>query len=362
MPVVNAGKENRDTMNHLRKMLLLAVGVLALAPAAGCALVPNSMVYRGLESAVGDAMTRDDLADLPDGIHVMLCGAGSPLPDINRSGPCVAVQAGSHLYVVDAGTNGARNLGRFFVDAGRVEAVLLTHAHSDHIDGLGELGMLRWLNSGSDTPLPVHGPPVVEEVVAGFNRAYAPDVGYREAHQGGDFNPISGSGMEAFPFPLPEEGELRTVLETDDGVRVSAFLVDHRPVTEAVGYRIDYGGRSVSISGDTVKSANLVEQSRGADLLVHEALDVKLTNRIADAAEAAGNHRVAKMTRDVASCHTTPVEAAESAAEAGAGHLLYYHIAPQLPNAALERIFLQGVEDVYDGEVTLGTDGTLPHL
>ena len=343
-------------------MAPFAVGILCLVLAAGCTLVPDGMVYRGLEGAVSDAMTRDDLADLPDGLHVMLCGTGSPLPDINRSGPCVAVQAGSHLYIIDAGTNGARNLGRFFVDAGRVESVFLTHAHSDHIDGLGELGMTRWLNSGSDTPLPVHGPPVVEEVVAGFNRAYAPDVGYREAHQGGDFNPISGSGMEAFPFPVPAEGELQTVLEIPDGVRVSAFTVDNRPVTEAVGYRIDYGGRSISISGDTVKSANLIEQSRGVDLMVHEALDVKLTNRIAAAAGAAGNARVEKMMRDVASYHTTPVEAAESAAAAGAGHLLYYHIAPQLPNAALEGIFLQGVEDVYDGEVTLGTDGTLISL
>ena len=349
-------------MSRVRKKLLFAAGILLLVLTAGCSLVPDGIVYRGLESAVGDAMTRDDLADLPDGIHVLLCGAGSPLPDINRSGPCVAVQAGSRLFIADAGTNGARNLGRFFVDAGRVKAVLLTHAHSDHIDGLGELGMLRWLNSGSATSLPVYGPPVVEEVVAGFNRAYAPDVGYREAHQGGDFNPISGSGMEAFPLPLPEEGELRTVLETADGVRVSAFLVDHRPVTEAVGYRIDYGGRSVSISGDTVKSDNLIEQSRGVDLLVHEALDAKLTNRIADAAEAAGNSRAAKMMRDVASYHTSPVEAAESAAAAGAKRLLYYHIAPQLPNAALERIFLQGVADANDGEITLGTDGTLISL
>ena len=121
------------------------------------------------------------------------------------------------------------------MDAGRVEAVFLTHAHSDHIDGLGELGMTRWLNSGSATPLPVYGPPVVEEVVAGFNRAYAPDVGYREIRQERDFAPVTVSWMEVSPFPVPEEGQLRTVPETDDGVRVNAFAEDHRPVTEAVG-------------------------------------------------------------------------------------------------------------------------------
>ncbi|WP_420439859.1 MBL fold metallo-hydrolase [Candidatus Palauibacter sp.] len=314
-----------------------------------------------LDRAVADAMSRDDLADLPDGLHVMLCGAGSPLPDINRSGPCVAVQAGEHLYLFDAGTNGARNLGRFFVDAGRVEAVFLTHAHSDHIDGLGELGMLRWLNGGSDRPLPVHGPPVVGDIVAGFNQAYAADIGYRIDHQGADFARASGAGLEAFPFQLPDD-DLRTVLETADGVRISAFAVSHEPVTEAVGYRIDYGGRSVAISGDTKKSANLIEHSRGVDLLLHEALDSRLTDRIAAAAEAAGNHRAAQMMRDVASYHATPVEAAEAAAEAGAAQLLYYHIAPQLPAGPLERIFLKGVGDIFDGQVTLGTDGTLISL
>ena len=342
------------------RALLAAAAVLSVFMATGCAsLVPESMTLRMLDRAVTEAMARDDLADLPDGLHAMLCGAGSPLADIRRSGPCVAIQAGKHLYVIDAGTNGARNLSRFFVDTGRVDAVFLTHAHSDHIDGLGELGMMRWLNGGSDRPLPVHGPPVVTGVVAGFNQAYAADIGYRVAHQGEEFARASAAGLEAFPFPMPPDGALQTVLETPDGVRISAFAVSHEPVTEAVGYRIDYGGRSIVLSGDTRKSANLIRHSQGVDLLVHDALDSRLTERIANAAQSAGNARAAKMMRDVASYHATPVEAAESAAEAGAAQLLLYHIAPQLPAAALERIFLKGVSDVYNGDVTLGTDGTL---
>ena len=341
---------------------VLVVALLGFYIVRTYALLPEGVVLSGLDRAVADSVTRDDLADLPDGIHVMLCGAGSPLPDINRSGPCVAVQAGEHLYIIDAGTNGARNLGRFFVDAGRTEAVFLTHVHSDHIDGLGELGILRWLNGGSDRPLPVHGPPVITGVVAGFNQAYAPDIGYRVAHQGPEVARESGSGLEAFPFQMPSNGELQTVLETPDGVRISAFEVDHAPVTEAVGYRIDYKGLSVAVSGDTKKSANLIQHSRGVDLLLHEALAIHLTDRIADAAESAGDARTAQTMRDVASYHATPVEAAESAAEAGAAHLLYYHIAPQLPNAALEKIFLKGTGDVYDGKITLGTDGTLISL
>lgn len=346
-----------------RKLWLSGAAVLlTLAVAGWFATRGERTAFALLQRTVADNLTRDALGDLPDGIHVLLCGAGSPLADINRSGPCVAVQAGEHLYVVDAGTNGARNIGRFGVDVGRVEAVLLTHAHSDHIDGLGELGMQRWLNGGSAEPLPVHGPPVVSNIVAGFNLAYAADIGYRVAHQGEDFARSGGAGLMALPFPVPAEGDLKTVLTTSDGVRISAFRVSHEPVTEAVGYRVDYRGRAIAVSGDTRKSANLIRHARGVDLLVHEALASRLTERIADAAESVGASRAAQMMRDVASYHATPVEAAESAAEAGAEHLLFYHIAPQLPVSALERVFLAGVADVYDGTVTLGRDGTLISL
>jgi len=62
---------------------------------------------------------------LPDGLHLALCGAGAPLPDPQRSGPCVAVIAGKSIFVVDAGTGGARNLVRLQVPIGSIAAVLL---------------------------------------------------------------------------------------------------------------------------------------------------------------------------------------------------------------------------------------------
>lgn len=344
-------------------MRRIALAMIARLFASRLALLlPERMTKRVVERAVAAAMTRDALGDLPDGLHLLLCGAGSPLADIRRSGPCVAIQAGRRLYVFDAGTNGARNLTRFGVNIGRVEAVFLTHVHSDHIDGLGELGILRWVNSGADHPLPVHGPPVVSEVTDGFNRAYAADIGYRVAHHGPDFTPASGGGLEPVPFPLPREGESQTIIETGDGVRICAFLVSHEPVAEAVGYRIDYRDRSIVISGDTTKSANLIGYARGVDLLVHEALDFRLTEWIANAAEAAGNDRAAQGARDIISYHTTPAEAAETAAEAGVGQLLLYHIAPLLLLPALERQFLRGTSDAFSGQITLGVDGTMISL
>lgn len=317
--------------------------------------------YMMLERTVAANINRDTLRDLPDGLHVLLCGAGGPLVDINRSGPCVAVQAGPRLFVIDAGTNGARNLGRFGVAASRIEAVFITHAHSDHVDGLGELGVLRWVGLGGNqsNPLPVYGPPVVSDVVAGFNLAYAADAGYRTAHHGEEVAPSSSAGMLAKPFPLPEDGETQLVLETGDSppVRVTAFRVSHEPVTQAVGYRIDYGDHSLVVSGDTSKSANLIAHAMNVDLLLHDALASEITGRLAQLFDEHGAPTLAKVMRDVPSYHATPVEAAESAQEAGAKHLVLYHIVPPLPLTALESVYMDGVRQAYDGEVTLASDG-----
>lgn len=334
-------------------------GMMTALAAQVLMLLPQEFTLRLLDRTIARRQAGDTLANKPDGIHVLLCGAAGPLTDLKRSGPCVAVQAGRRLFIIDAGANGVGNLRRFGGNPGLVEAVLLTHAHSDHIDGLGELGMQRWTGSGGQHPLPLHGPPVVSDVAAGFNQAYAADTAYRAAHHGADIVPPGGSGFEAVPFPLPDDGDLNTVLETDDGVKISAFAVNHDPVCEAVGYRIDYRGRSVVFSGDTTYSNNLIEHARNVDLLVHEALATTLTERMAAAIGSRGNTRTAKILRDVPSYHTTPVQAAEAAARSGARQLLLYHIVPQLPTAALERVFLSGIADAYNGKVTLGRDGTL---
>jgi ribonuclease Z len=207
----------------------------------------------------------------------------------------------------------------------------------------------------------VFGPAGVEEVVAGFTRAYQQDVAYRVAHHGPATVPPTGAGMTAQPFAPPAAGEAPVVWESN-GLRVTAFAVDHEPVRPAVGYRFEYGGRSLVVSGDTAKSANLEAQARGVDLLVHEALAPQLVKRMNAAATAAGRANLAKITADIPDYHTTPVEAAEIAQAAAAKHLLFYHVVPPLPLPGLDRVFLEGVSDAFEGGVTLGRDGTLISL
>jgi ribonuclease Z len=333
--------------------IVLAVGVIAYSARGPLAL---RIMERGVTSAMGS----DPTADFEDGLHVILCGAGSPLPDPKRSGSCVAVLAGEQLFVVDAGTGGVRNLTRMRFPVGRVEGVFLTHFHSDHIDGLGELATLRWVGDGNTSPLMVRGPAGVEEIVDGFNTAYERDGTYRQAHHGDTVAPLSGHGMRAKGFSLPADNELTRVYE-GDGLTVDMLVVDHAPVSPAVGYLFSYGGRTLMISGDTAKSANLQHFAQGVDLLVHEALSRELVGTMNRAATAAGNQRLAKITFDIMDYHASPVEAAETARDADVGHLLYYHIVPPLILPGLEQVWLEGVDDVF-ADYTLGEDGTIISL
>ena len=338
----------------MKKSHIVIAAVLLLVLVAY--LQRGNLAMRILPKAIETAMSDSAIEALGAGLHIALCGAGGPLPDPKRSGACVAVFAGEKMFVVDAGTNGARNLTRMRFAPGAVDAVFLTHFHSDHIDGLGELATLRWVGANRKTPLPVFGPEGVSDIVEGFNKAYARDAVYRHDHHGDGVAALSGRGMTAVGFPLPKEGELLTVYE-EGGIKVQMLAVDHEPVSPAVAYLFSYQGRTTLISGDTAKSANLQKFAEGVDLLVHEALSPELVMAMNTAAKNTDNAIMAKITIDILDYHASPVEAAEVARDAGVGHLLYYHIVPVLILPGMEAAWLDGVEDIFS-DFTLGEDGT----
>jgi len=327
----------------------------ALAIAFRVPALQDRLVRRGIAHAVAEQ--RAELFR-GDALRVLLCGTGSPLPSQTRARACVAVFAGGRFWVVDTGPGSWNRLGLLQVDGSRIAGVLLTHFHSDHIGDLGELNMNTWV-MGRPEPLRVFGPPGVERVVAGFAEAYAQDTQYRIAHHGADFLPPERSRMEARAIPL--QGGSSVVLE-EDGLRITAFPVNHAPVSPAYGYRFDYRGRSAVISGDTAKDAAVSTAARGADLLVHEALARPLVAMIGEAAASAGRSRVAKIMGDIPSYHTTPVEAAEVANAAGVKLLVLDHLVPAPSNRLLELAFARGVDAVRPSGWRLGEDGLLVEL
>jgi ribonuclease Z len=346
-------------MRKTTKVMLSAL-VIAGVAIGGFKLFQPQIATAVLARVAQDRAGRDATTGLPDGLHVVLCGTGSPLPDPSRAGPCTLVIAGKRLFVVDAGEGGARNLTLMGMPTGRVEGLFLTHFHSDHIDGLGPMLLMRWSGRPNQAPLPIHGPPGVEQVVVGFNAAYALDNGYRTAHHGPAIMPPAGAGATALPFAI---GTAPVVLVDDGGVRITAFPVNHGPVKPAVGYRFDYKGRSVVLSGDTAPSPSLVAAARGADLLVHEALQPKMVALLTDALVAKRAANTAQITRDIVNYHTSPEQAAEAAKAAGVKQLLLNHLVPPLPFAFAYPAFLGDAAQRFAGPITVGEDGmilTLP--
>lgn len=343
----------------MRKLLIGFIGLVVIVVGAGL-LLTGPLFPKVIERVVAANMTMDRAGDLPDGLHLVVCGSGSPMPS-KMAGPCLGVIAGDRVFVVDAGTGGSRNLGQMRFPQGDIEAVFLTHFHSDHIDGLGELMMNRWVQGTNTQPVLVYGAPGVERVVDGFNMAYGPDATHRVAHHGAETVPPTGTGGEARVFLLPDPGE-GVVLIDDDDLKVTAFKVDHAPITEAVGYLFEYKGRSLLISGDTKESANLEKFAQGVDLLAHEALAANIVQVMQKVAEDTGNNNIAKIMHDIQNYHATPAQAAGIAQRAGAKHLLFYHIVPPILLAPQKRLFLEGVDEAYDGPVTVSVDGTVVSL
>jgi len=331
-------------------MLLLAV----LAAAAAYVLRGPLSVAVAQRVAAG-RLAADLLGELPDGLHVGVCGAGSPFPDDRRFGPCTTVVAGKRLFVFDAGSGSARNIGKLGFVHGRIEAILLTHFHSDHIDGLGELLLQRWVSTGNAAPVPVWGPPGVDQVVAGLRQAYAHDQHYRVAHHNDTTVPGSGFGALAQTFTPGADG--RVVVLKDADLEIIAFNVDHAPIHPAVGYRIRYKGRSVVLSGDTKKSAAVQREAQGVDLLVHEALSEPLMAVLENGAAQAGRPKLKKIFNDVLNYHTTPEQAAEIARDAKVRYLLLNHIVPGLPFPGMDQAFLGGAPGIFGGPIRIATDG-----
>lgn len=314
-----------------------------------------------LQPLIRSAMAERNV-QFEDGLYAGLCGSGSPLPDFRRAGSCIAVLAGKHFFVVDAGEGSTRNVLLMNLPLITADAILLTHFHSDHIADLGEMMLQRWAGGANKTPVDVIGPIGVERVVEGFNLAYQLDAGYRVAHHGAETMPPTGAGGIAKPFALSDDSNASVVVFDQDGVKVTAFKVDHRPVEPAVGYRFDYKGRSVVVSGDTVYSESLLEYSKGADVLFHEALNADMVQLMNENAGLVNSPSIKKVTHDIPSYHTTPEDAAKIASAAGVKHLIYYHTIPPLPSLILKNLFIGDAKKYYRGPITLGEDGMLVFL
>jgi ribonuclease Z len=307
---------------------------------------------------ISSMMPRSTTDSLPDGLHVGLAGTGAPMPDSQRVGISTFVIAGKHQFIVDCGPGSTLNLELMKLPLEDTTAVLLTHFHSDHIADLDELMLKIWTNGARTEPTLVMGPVGVETVVEGYNQAFSLDMGYRIAHHGDAVAPVSGGGGQAKVIDGFGEDE-SVVIFNQDGVKVTAFLVSHAPVEPALGFRFDYGGRSVVLSGDTLPDETLMAQSQGVDILVHDAMNPDMLNIMTRAAEKNNQSVAGAVATDIQTYHAFAEETARIARDAGVGHLVLNQILPPLPASILHPMFLGESRRIFDGPITVSYDGML---
>ncbi|MBZ9651837.1 MBL fold metallo-hydrolase [Psychroflexus montanilacus] len=320
---------------------------------------PDAVINYLFQTAITQNKSRNFFEK--DGLYVITTGTGAPMPDKNRTGSQTVVVAGEQVLVFDAGPGSTLKLELSPVDVGTVDALFITHFHSDHIGGIGELMLKRWATGSPQQPLPIYGPSGIDEVVNGFEAAYQLDKGYRIAHHGEKVVPSSGFGGEAHSFDLGSDLMSSKTVYKQGEVEVIAFNVEHAPVFPAVGYRVNYKGRSIVITGDTKYTESLIHHSNKADVLIIEALNKKFATMMANAGENLETN-VTAIATDIQDYHISPKEAADVAREAGVKQLVITHILPPVPSDLMIRPFLKEARAVYDGKIYMVNDGTLISL
>jgi ribonuclease Z len=202
--------------------------------------------------------------------RVTLLGTGTPIPSAERFGPSTLIEAGDQKLLIDAGRGATIRLDELNIPIGRVDALLLTHFHSDHTVGIPDVWLTGWLQSHFGTrctPLRVIGPRGAKALMSNLERAYDADIKIRIADE-----KLDPAGIAI----MVEEFESNGVIYRNGDVTVAAFEVDHGDLIKpAYGYRISYRDRVAVISGDTRYNENVIKYASGADLLIHEVAIAK---------------------------------------------------------------------------------------
>jgi len=321
----------------MKKILIIVLGLFVLV-AAGRALLNVPAVQDRLVERGTKAIAKRGAVPFPESesLRVYVCGSASPL-GMGQAQACIAVITPEHFYLIDSGAGSTDNISRLGLPMSRLQGLLLTHFHSDHIAEIYEVNLSSWVQ-GRPQPLTIYGPEGVDEVVAGVNTGYRQDRIYRTGHHGEELLPPA-LGV------LQNETIAPGVILEDGDLKISAYVAEHPPIHPAVGYRVDYRGRSVVISGDSNVTENTLEISGGADLLLHDALSVPTVSALSEALGAAGQSRQSKIVADVMDYHASADSLIELANDSDVDMVAFYHLVPVPPNALLANVFLRGAPD-----------------
>jgi ribonuclease BN (tRNA processing enzyme) len=281
------------------------------------------------------------------GTKLVLLGTGSgPIPGLSRGMASSLMVHDGAAYMLDCGLGATDKYARAGVPFNALRSIFITHHHPDHNIEYGPLLLIAWV-SGMRQSVRAYGPPPLMQMTKDY---------FRSAKTTIDF------WADDFHIPPLQPIEVHEVVTAgqvmqDDNVRVTSVVVQHPPVTPAFGYRFDFSDRSIAFSGDTTALAAVAQMAKGADVLVHEAIDFPAMEAFVRRAIAAG----APGTVEVAMAHmradhTSPEDAGRIAQEAGVKTLVLSHIGPPFVSDAS----WQGAAARYfKGEIVVGHDLTV---
>lgn len=283
-----------------------------------------------------------------DSLTVILLGTGvGPLVNLQQYGASTLVEAGGERFLFDCGRGATLRLAQAGVPIGSISRLFLTHLHSDHVIQIPDLLLTGWAGGRRAVALEVWGPVGTRDMMDRMQQAFAFDIHVRRDVD----EKMPAAGIRVVSHDIAEG-----VVFDEHGVTVTAFLVDHGPVRPAFGYRVDYRGRSVVLSGDTRVSENLIRYAHGVDVLVHEVIDPEALRSRPDRPDAA--------TIDAIVAHHTTPEQAGALFSRVAPRLAVYSHAPNTENVmtrtrASYRGRLQGAEDLLT--IVIGDTITIRH-
>lgn len=274
--------------------------------------------------------------------RVTLLGTGTPIPRPDRFGPSTLIEAGDVRLLIDAGRGATIRLYQLGVPIGTIDALLMTHYHSDHTNGIPDVWLTGWLGSvyaRRRTPFRVIGPTGARVLMENLERAYAADIKIRLADE-----KLPPDGIKVEVAEYDRDG----VVYDNGGLKVIAFEVDHGDVIKpAYGYRFEYGGRVAVLSSDTRYNANVIKHGTGADLLIHEV------------ASARPELMKEPHIQRIIAHHTTPREAGQVFAQARPKLAVYTHLVlpttPTIPPPTLDEVIAE-TRETYDGPLMVGED------
>ena len=273
-----------------------------------------------------------------ESLRVFVCGSASPL-GTGQAQACIAVVTPEHFYLIDSGAGSTTNIALLNLPTDRLDGILVSHFHSDHIAEIYEVNLNSWVR-GRKEPMRVLGPQGIGEVVDGINTTYQHDREYRSAHHGESFLPPH--------LGLIDHQTVTAGVIIDDGdLKITAYRAEHPPIEPGLGYRIDYRGRSVVVSGDSNVSVETQRIVEGADLLLHDALSVPTLSRLSKAFSSVGQSRMSKIVDDVMDYHASTESLVALGKSSDVGMVAFYHLVPVPANPIIAEVFMRATPDNF---------------